>query len=125
MKKFLFFSILASSLFLSSCGVGIHSEATSNQNVVQTSVVLSKKNYKVIGAVSGESEQRYVLGFGGLKKLNQSAMSEMYNNAEYMLKGHARAVINPTIQYKNVWTCLGIVVKRKAIANGTLIEFEE
>ncbi|MDO4929903.1 MAG: hypothetical protein Q4E59_02080 [Bacteroidales bacterium] len=117
MKKILFFSIVASSLLLSSCG--IHNEATSNLNQVQTSVVLSQNNYKVIGTATGESKQCYVLGIGGLTKLNQSAMSEMYKNAD--LKGGARAIINPTIQYKNQFYVLW--AKRKAIATGTIIEF--
>ena len=77
---------------LSSCG--IMQEATNNQNLIQTDVVLSQKNYKVIGTVTSESKQCYIFGIGGLSKksLLESAMSDMLKNAD--LKGGARAIIN-------------------------------
>ncbi|MGL5958650.1 MAG: DUF6567 family protein [Phocaeicola sp.] len=120
MKKTLLFSAIALVASLSSCSIS--KEATGNLNATQTTIVLSKNNYKVIGNVSGVSEQLYVLGlFGGLssKSVNESAISEMYKNAD--LKGGARAIINTNIQYKKIdYVLWG---KRKAIANGTIIEF--
>lgn len=119
MKKALFGVFAASTLLLSGCA--FHQEATHNVNNLETSVQLSQKNYKVIGTVSGESQQTYVFGIGGMSKksLTQSALSEMMRNAD--LKGRARAIINTTVQYKDQG--LIIIYKRKAIATGTVIEF--
>lgn len=99
MKKVLFISVIAFSAMLTSCSVS--QEATSNQNQIQTSIVLNQKNYKVIETVTGESKQNYVLGIGGLsrKSLRESAMSDMLKKAN--LKGEARAIINTNVQYKN------------------------
>lgn len=121
MKKLFFIISILSALLLSSCASS--SEATNNLNQNQTSVVLSQKNYRVVGYAKGESEQTYVLGIGGLSKrsLGQSAMSEMFEKAD--LKDKPRAIINSNIQYKNqfyfFWS------KTKAIATGTIIEFTE
>lgn len=120
MKKTLMIMIALCAI-LSSCSIS--QDATFNQNLIQTSVVLDQKNYKVIGNVSGTSEQNYIFGIGGLspKSLRESAMSNMLQNAD--LKNEARAIINTNIHYKNqfyvVWT------KRTAIATGTVIEFTE
>lgn len=111
--------MIALCAILSSCSIS--HDATSNQNLIQTSVVLDQKNYKVIGNVTGTSEQNYIFGIGGLssKSLRESAMSNMLQNAD--LKNEARAIINTNIYYKNefyvVWR------KRTAIATGTIIEF--
>ena len=112
-------STIVLSVILSSCSIS--REATSNQNQIQTSVVLNQNNYKVIGNVQGESKQCYVLGIGGLSKksLRESAMSEMLKKAD--LQGGARAIINTNVQYKNQFYLLW--GKNKAIANGTIIEF--
>ena len=99
MRKVLFISVIAFGAMLSSCSVS--QEATSNQNQIQTSIVLNQKNYKVVETVTGESKQNYVLGIGGLsrKSLRESAMSDMLKKAN--LKGEARAIINTNVQYKN------------------------
>lgn len=119
MKKLCVIGLIASCAILSSCS--ITNNATSNLNQVQTSVVLSQKNYKVIGTARGECKQCYVLGIGGLtkKSLRAAAMSEMFKNAD--LSGDARAIINVNIQYK--FQNYGFWWKRKAIATGTIIEF--
>lgn len=119
MKKLIFIKIVILSVLFSGCSVS--REATNNQNQIQTSVVLSQSNYKVIGTVTGESKQNYVLGIGGLsqKSLRESAMSEMLKNAD--LKGSSRAIINTNVQYKNQFYLLWS--KNKAIATGTIIEF--
>lgn len=119
MRKVLFISVIAFGAMLSSCSVS--QEATSNQNQIQTSIVLNQKNYKVVETVTGESKQNYVLGIGGLsrKSLRESAMSDMLKKAN--LKGEARAIINTNVQYKNQFYLLW--GKRKAIATGTVIEF--
>ena len=108
-------------LLMSSCGV--HNEATTNLNQLQTQVVLNQANYSVVGSATGEATQVYVFGIGGLSKkaLSQSAMSEMYKNAN--LSG-SRAVVNANVQYK-ASTILGIYSKVTAIANGTVVEFKK
>lgn len=121
MKKFLFMLVATMGLLVSSCGVS--QEATSNYNQLQTQVVLDKANYDVVGTASGECTQVYILGIGGLSKksMSESAMSEMYKNAN--IKG-SQAIINANVQYK-ASTVLGIYSKVTAIANGTIIEFKK
>lgn len=118
MKKFLIACTACMALLLTGCGVS--REATGNSNVTQTEVVLAKNNYKVIGIVSGESHQNYWFGFGGLSKksLGESAMSEMYKNAN--LKD-SQAIINVNVCYKNKFII--IYNGASAIATGTVIEF--
>ena len=113
--------VAAMGLLVSSCGV--HQEATSNYNQLQTQVVLDKANYDVVGTASGECTQVYIFGIGGLSKkaMSESAMGEMYKNAN--LSG-SRAVINANVQYK-ASTILGVYSKVTAIANGTIIEFKK
>ena len=53
MRKVLFISVIAFSAMLTSCSVS--QEATSNQNQIQTSIVLNQRNYKVVETVTGES----------------------------------------------------------------------
>ncbi|MBR6750088.1 MAG: hypothetical protein IKM10_06330 [Bacteroidaceae bacterium] len=120
MKKVLFICAVIMTVMLSGCGFTQH--ATSNENQTQTSVVLSQANYKVIGTVSGESSQLYVLGIGGLSKksLEQAAVSDMYNNAN--LTG-SQAIINSNVFYRAQFYLLWS--KTKAIATGTIIEFEK
>lgn len=107
---------------MTSCGFS--REATSNNNLVQTEVILQKANYKVIGTISATSSQTYILGFGGLSKksLGQSAMSDLYKQADML--GKSRAVINVNVSYKNAYYT-PLVIKSKAIATGTVIEFTE
>lgn len=118
MKKYLIACAACLALLTTSCGVS--SQATDNRNVTQTEVVLAKKNYKVIGMVSGESKQNYWFGIGGLSKksLGESAMSDMYKNAS--LTG-SQAIINVNVSYKNKFVL--IHNQAKAIATGTVIEF--
>lgn len=113
---------IAASIALLTTSCGISRQATNNQNVNQTKVVLATKNYKVIGQVEGESNQNYWFGIGGLSKqsLGESAMSEMYKNAN--LKD-SQAIINVNVSYKNKFIL--IYSGAKAIATGTIIEFTE
>lgn len=99
---------------------GISRSATDNKNLSQTEVVLAKKNYKIIKMVEGESKQNYWFGIGGLSKksLGESAMSEMYKNAN--LTG-SQAIINVNVSYKDKYIL--IHNQAKAIATGTVIEF--
>ena len=118
MKKFLVASAACLCLLCTSCGFS--REATTNQNLSQTEVVLAKKNFRVLGTVKGESKQNYWFGIGGLSKksLGESAMSEMYKNAD--LSG-SKAVINVNVTYKN--KIILIHNQTKAVATGTVVEF--
>lgn len=120
MKKYLIACFACLALLTTSCGVS--RQATGNSNVTQTEVVLAKKNYKVIGMAQGESSQNYWFGIGGLSKksLGESAMSDMYKNAN--LKD-SQAIINVNVSYKNKFVL--IYSGAKAIATGTIIEFTE
>ena len=113
--------VAAMGLLMSSCG--IHQDATSNYNQLQTQVVLNQANFEVVGTAKGECTQVYIFGIGGLSKksMSESAMSEMYKNAN--IKG-SQAIINANVQYK-ASTVLGIYSKVTAIANGTIIEFKK
>jgi len=120
MKKYVTAVALCLTLLCSSCGVS--RQATSNINQIQTEVVLAKKNYKVIGTVTGECSQTYVFGIGGLSKqsMANSAVAEMYRNAN--LSG-SQAIINTNVSYKN--KLILIYSQAKCIASGTVIEFTE
>lgn len=113
------------SLLLMCNSCGISQQMASNVNAQETEVVLAKKNYKVIGNVTGESTQKYVFGIGGLsrKSLNQSALADMYNNAD--LNGKSRAVVNASVVAKTKFILSPIYTETKVIATGTLIEFTE
>ncbi len=123
MKKYLLL-ICGVGLLLTSCGIA--SDPYTNQNQLQTQVVLSQKNYRVVREVEGESEARhYVVGLlGGLSKkaLRSSAMNEMIKNAN--LQG-SQAIINAHVQSVNICVVGFLYVKHKAIARGTVIEFTE
>lgn len=118
MKKYLLACTACLALLTTSCGIS--REATNNRNVTQSEVVLSQRNYKVVGMVSGESSQNYWFGIGGLsrKSLGESAMSEMYKNANLM---GSQAIINVNVAYKNKFIL--IYSGAKAIATGTVIQF--
>lgn len=120
MKKFIVMLSVIATLALSSCGFTQHS--TTNVNQSQTTVILSKKNYRIVKTVTGESSQLYVFGIGGLSKksLQESAMSQMYKNAE--LKD-SQAIININIFYESEHFV--VANKINAIASGTVIEFIE
>ena len=121
MKKFLIGGLACLALLCTGC-VGLSHQAMTNINQVQTEVVLSKKNYKVIGTVYGESTQTYIFGIGGCSKasMTQSAVADMYRNAN--LTG-AQAIINPNVCYKN--KVILVYSQVKCIASGTVIEFTE
>lgn len=120
MKKALLILSVIFTMMLSSCGITHHAVYNENQN--QTSVVLSQANYNVVGTVTGECSQFYVLGIGGLsqKSLEQSALGEMYQNAH--LTG-SQAIINTNVFFRV--ESYVVCSKVKAIATGTVIEFEK
>jgi hypothetical protein len=90
---------------------------------VETQVLLSQANYKIVGEATGEWSATYILGVGGLSKksLTTNAISEMYKNAE--LKGNQQIINITTTQSLEAWYIFYAV--RRAIAHGYIIEFEE
>ena len=105
-------------LLFSSCGIS--RQNTSNTNLTQTEVQLTKKNFKVVGTVSGYSTQKYWFGIGGMSKqsMYETAISDMYKNAN--LTG-SQTIINTNVSHKN--KMILIYTEAKAVATGTIIEF--
>ena len=94
-----------------------------NQNVAQTNVELSRKNYRVIGTVEDQASITRVLGIGGLsrKAIKANSHAEMVKNAN--LKG-SQALINVTTDTKT----RGFVpfyTKNVYTTHGQIIEFTE
>jgi hypothetical protein len=118
MKKNLLLLAGISFLF-SSCA--IHSGMTTNSNNHTTEVVLSKKNFKVIESVKGESQAMYVFGIGGHSKnaLISEAKVKMLSKANII--GGARALINESVEIKNSF--FPFFVKYKVTVSGHIVEF--
>lgn len=93
MKKALVFLIVSISLAFTSCGGS--ASIMSNSSINQTTVELSKKNFNILGKVTGKSTNTYVLGIGGMsnKALLEQAKNNMITNAN--LSG-SKALINIT-----------------------------
>lgn len=107
-------------ILITSCG--IHSAMVGNINNSNTNVELSKKNFKIIGRVSGSSTATYVFGIGGLsnKNLIERAKAEMLGQ----LSGGSRAIINVTTE--SHYTLIVPFFYRKTITvSAHLIEFTE
>jgi len=85
--------------------------------------VLSKKNFKVIGSVQGESQAMYVFGIGGLSKkaMIAEARANMLSKADIV--GGSKAIINETVEVKSSF--FPIVRLFKVIVSGHIIEFTE
>lgn len=104
-------------------GCGISQNLTSNTNVNQTNVVLSKKNFHVVKTVSAEVEATYVLGIGGLSKkaLRNNAVAELTKKAN--LTG-SQALVNVTVK-QSASMFYVFYQKMTCYAEGTVIEFDE
>lgn len=118
--KAILFCLVA--VLFASCA-GLNTTPYSN-NPVETKVVLSESNYKIVKEVSGKWSATYVFGIGGLSKkaLTTNAISEMYKNAE--LTGNQQIINITTTTSAEAWA-LGIYSKYHAVAHGYVIEFEE
>lgn len=84
-------------MLLTSCASSSH--LTSNRNVTQTNVELSKKNYRVVGTVEGTAKISRVFGIGGLSQraIRENAYNQMVKKAK--LTG-SQAIINTTTEMK-------------------------
>jgi hypothetical protein len=116
--KFLFFSLLG--ILFASCA-GLNTTPYTN-NQVETKLILSEGNYRIVKEVNGEWSATYVLGIGGLSKraLKNNAISKMYQDAH--LTGNQQIINVTTTQSVEVWA-LGIYMKVRAMAHGYVIEF--
>jgi hypothetical protein len=121
MKKPKFTLIFILLLSLTSCG--IHSGLTNNTNVHNTTVELSRANYKVVQYLSESSTATYVFGIGGLKKtaLIEGARVKMMNHADMI--GKSKAIINETVEIKR--SVKLFVTELKVTVSAMVIEFDK
>ena len=105
---------------LTSCGLG--SALTSNQNSLQTNVVLTQNNYKIVKTITGEATATYIFGIGGLSKeaLQNNAIADMVKDAK--LDGKAQAIVNTQISVKNV-IITPLYIKKIVTATAQVVEF--
>ncbi len=121
MKKLMLLPVTVACLGLASCA--LQKNNTSNLNQNQTSVVLAKKNFAVVGTATGEAYATYFMGIGGLSKngLRQEARAEMIRDAK--LQGTSKVLINETTEEKN--SIILIWNRKKVICNAQIVEFTE
>ena len=121
MKTIKFFFIAMVAIIFASCA-GTNYTFYPNKPV-ETQVLLSQDNYKIVGEATGEWSAKYVLGIGGLSKksLTTNAISEMYKNAN--LQGNQQIINVTTTQSVESWYVFYVV--RRAVAHGYIIEFTE
>lgn len=121
MKKLFLVVAVACATLLSSCSA--HLYQSSNSNMSKTEVVLSQKNFRVIGEAQGVATTTQILGIGGLSKkaVRSNAVAEMFNNAN--LTG-AQTIIN--INVKQAFAGVPpFYMKSTYSATGTIVEFLE
>ena len=119
MKKiFAALAIVVATMGLTGCGTAF----TASNNLTQTQVVLSEKNFKVIGQAYGESTATYICGIGGLsqKALRNNAIDLMSRNAN--LKG-AQTLTNITT-HMSVKMITPLYVKVTCSATANIVEFK-
>jgi len=122
MKKGSIILFLLAIIFLSGCGINSGLVNQYSVNGANTNVILQKKNFKVIGTVSGESSDFYVFFIGGHKQnLVAKAKQNMIDKAK--LDGTSKAIINVTTEEHNVFKF--VYIKRVITVHGTVIEFLE
>ncbi|WP_395063366.1 DUF6567 family protein [Flavobacterium sp.] len=81
MKRVLCFLVLSLMFLITSCGGS--ASVMGNGNLSQTNVELTKKNFKIVRKVSGESSNKYICGIGGSanRALLEKAKNNMMENA--------------------------------------------
>lgn len=113
---------LVSIVFLSGCGINSGLVNQYSVNGANSNVILQKKNFKVIGTVSGESSDSYLFFIGGHKQnLVAKAKQNMIESAK--LDGTAKAIINVTTEEHDDFKF--VYIKRVITVHGTVIEFSE
>ena len=121
MKKRSIAGIIALAGLMTGCAAS--SQMTLNQNIAQTNVELSQKNYRVVGTVEGQASITRVLGIGGISKkaIKANSHAEMVKNAN--LKG-SQALINVTTEIK-MRGFIPFYTKNVYTTHGQIIEFTE
>lgn len=121
MKKVLLFVVLSASILMTSCGGS--ASVMGNSNVSQTNVELSKKNFNILGKVSGKSSNTHVFFIGGMsnRSMLEKAKNDMMANAN--LSG-SKAVINVTYD-KHYNGFLPFYSKVTVTASAYIVEFTE
>ena len=122
MKKINFLIAGIFSLVLLTGCAGLNQAQHVNNDVTQTSVVLSQNNYRIVGETSGTSTSTYILGIGGLSKtaLTSNSRADMYANAR-LKDGQAIINVSTTVSYKVI--AGPIYMQRIATTTGYIIEF--
>lgn len=120
-KLFLICAITIATMSFSSCGVTRDNRRV--HGISETNVVLSQKNFHVVGQVYGQSRAVYICGLGGIRKpaLRANAVDEMSRNAR-LTGSQALANVNVHMSYKMI-TPLYIEYICDATAN--VIEFDK
>ena len=121
MKKILIIVTLGvAMIFISGC-IGTN-QMTYNQ-LNQTEVNLSQKNFHVVGTAEGSYTNSYVFGLGGASKsaMRENAVQQMFRNAN--LKG-SQTIINVSYSTSRR-TILFIYSEQVVTAFGTIIEFDK
>lgn len=105
-------------MMLSGCSA--HLYTASNCNLSKTEVLLSQKNFRVIGEAEGIATATKVFGIGGLsqKAVRSNAVSEMFKSAN--LSG-SQTIINinvkqalagiPPFYWKTTYSATGTIVE--------------
>ena len=121
MKKLFTLALVLGALMFTGCAT--HMYKADNKNLSQTEVVLSQKNFKVVGQAEGHAKATMVLGIGGLSKrsVRANAVAEMYKAAK--LSG-SQTIININVKHAIVGLP-PFYVRNIYTATGTIIEFTE
>ncbi len=114
-------AIIAIATAFAGCSESKYLAANLHQS--QTQVVLTQKNFRVVGQAYGESLATKILGIGGCSKkaIEANAVSEMYKNAN--LSG-AQTIVNiNTKKYDSGFKPFYNQIR--VVATGQIIEFTE
>lgn len=112
-------ALVIGAFILTGCGFG--NQLTTNHNVHNTEVQLSKNNFKVLKTVTATESATYYFGFGGLTKkaLLANARAKVVQDAG--LEGSSKALINETVEIH--LGSMFIVTKITITVSAQVIEF--
>lgn len=96
MKHTMYAALILSALIFTGCGIG--NQLTTNHNLHNTEVQLSRNNFKVLKTVTATEEATYILGFGGMTKKALLANARAKVVKEAGLEGGSKALINETVE---------------------------
>ena len=121
MKKLFTLALVLCALTLTSCGVHLYSSHNSNQS--RTDVVLSHKNFRVVGNAEGVATATQIFGIGGCSRraVRSNAVAEMFKSVN--LTG-AQTITNINVK-QAVSGVPPFFIRTTYTATGTVIEFTE